>query len=486
MISNINLQTNIFNNFLWKFLERVLAQGISFVITILLARFLLPSEYGTVVLVMVFITIANVFVTEGFGTALIQKKDSDELDFSTMLVCSLLLSVFIYILLFTTAPFVSVFFNEPCLTNLLRVVGLLIPLSAIKTIQHSFVEKHMLFRKFFFSTLLGSVLSGILGVGLAFYGFGAWALVVQYLTNSFVDMVVLFFTVDWRPQFKFSKERASCLLPFGSKIVFVNLINTLYGQSRNIIIGKIYTSADLAFINKGNQFPNLFIENINSSISSVLFPALSMINDNRNDVKSLTRKSLIISSYVIFPLMFGLMSISDNLVRLLLTDAWEGCVPFLQISCIYWMFQPCLTANYQVLKAMGEGNLCLKLEIIKKLIGIVLIIISMDISVLYLALSNVLFAFLSTIINAFPNKRIINYGFFDQLLDIAPSFFISFIMAIASYSISNAFEKDLLLNLLSQITISIVVYFFLSVTFKLKAFLMMKEMCLNGLKKFTM
>lgn len=223
----------------------------------------------------------------------------------------------------------------------------------------------MMFKKFFYSTFGGTIVSGVVGITMAYANFGVWALVAQYLVNLVIDTIILFITVSWHHSLKFNIHSATQLTGYGWKLVVSQFINTLYSELRSLLIGKVYLMADLAAYNKGNQFPSLLITNMNSSISSVLFPAMSQTKGDSVKLKEMTRKSIKISSYILFPMLAGLMAVAEPLVRLLLTENWLPCVPFLQISCIYWMFQPSQTANVQAIKAAGRSDICLKLEIKK-------------------------------------------------------------------------------------------------------------------------
>ncbi len=474
-----DLKGKVVSGLVWKFGERIIAQTISLVISIILARILSPKEYGIISLVLIFITFANVFINDGLGAPLIQKKDSDNEDFSTMLYCSLILSIILYSIIFFIAPLVSSWYHQPQLTSVLRVMALQIPLSSFKTIQHAYVSKNMLFKKFFWSTLGGTIISGIVGIIMAFKGFGVWSLVIQYLTNSLIDMIVLFFTVDWRPQVTFNIKSAISMCSYGVKLLGASLINTLYIECRSLIIGRLYSEADLAYNSKGNQFPALIINNINTSMSSVLFPALSTINDDPNRIKQMTRRSLKLSSYVIFPLMIGMISISTPFITLLLTEKWLPCVPFLQLSCIYWLFQPCLTANNEAIKAIGRSDICLKYEFIKKIFGFSLVFLTMKISVYALALSNVFFALFSMIMNMIPTRKIIHYGYFEQFKDLFPNFILSIIMGIFVYLVA-LLKISTLLTLLLQVTVGVFIYLFLSSVFKIDSYQYIK----NSIKKF--
>ena len=428
-------RNGIVANLFWKFGERILAQGISFLVSLVLARLLLPSEYGTVALVLVFINLANVFVSDGLGEALIQKKNADDADFSTMFFCSLGLSIVLYAVMFFAAPLIANYYQDVTLVSVLRVLALRLPLAAINTIQHAYVAKHMQFKKFFFSTLGGTLASAIVGISMAYHGFGIWALVGQYLSNCFIDTIVLFFTVEWRPHLMFSLLSVKQLLPFGWKLMAAGFISSLYGEVRNLVIGKVYSTEDLAFYNKGNHFPSLTVTNVDTSISSVLFPAMSSINNDPNHLRALTRKSMRMSSYVVFPMMMGMCAVGETMIRFLLTDKWIGCVPFLRLSCIYWMIQPLQTANAQAIKACGRSDIYLKLETAKKLIGVGLIFVTMRMGVMAVVFSNLLVAAISAIMNIYPNKKLIGYGYTDQFKDVFPALFLSSVMGAAVWGI---------------------------------------------------
>ncbi|MCM3670902.1 lipopolysaccharide biosynthesis protein [Mesobacillus maritimus] len=431
-----DLKRKVLSGMFWAFGERIMAQSVSFILSIILARLLMPSEYGLIALVLVFINLANVFVSNGIGESLIQKKNANETDFSTLFYFSLGISILLYFILFFSAPLIAGFYNNTELVWILRILALIIPFSSVITIQNAYVSKKMMFKKFFFSTMGGTLVSGLIGVIMAYLGFGIWALVSQHLINTIVNTIVLYFIVKWRPRLLFSINSLRELVGFGWKLVAANLINTGYSELRTLIIGKIYTMADLAYYNRGNQFPSLLITNINTAIGKVVFPAMAEVNDDLSRLKNLTRRSLKTTAYIIFPLMIGLMSIADSLVLVLLTEKWMFSVPFLQIFCIYWIFQPIQTANWQAIKALGRSDLLLKLEILKKIVGVTMLLLSMSIDVYAIAISNAIFACISMIINMIPNKKLMNYSMLEQFRDLAPSFFLSIIMGGIIYPIS--------------------------------------------------
>lgn len=465
---NNSLKEKVFSGFAWSFGERILAQVVSFAVSVVLARMLAPSEYGIIAMVLVFINIADVFAHGGFGGALVQKKEPTEADYSTIFYYTLVVSLFIYALLFLGAPYIACFYKTEQMVWVLRVLAFKIILSSVSTIQHAYVQKRMMFKKFFFSTLSGTLISGVVGIVCAYWGFGVWALVAQYLSNSLIDMCVLFFSVPWRPKLLFSMESARSLMPLGWSFLGTNLVNAAYHELRSLVIGKKYTSADLAFYNRGDQIPSLAISNINSTIGRVVYPAMTTAN-TPIELKRIGRRTLMTTSYLIFPLMMGMIITAPSIVSILYTDKWSEAVVYMQILCIYWMTQPIQTANWQILKALGRGVLCLKLEILKKLIGIALIVGSMMISVKAVAVSAVAHGIISMIINIIPNTKLIRYSLKEQLSDLFPAAMAAAAMGVAVYALSLMISNTIIL-LIVQIGTGILVYWGLSVLFKMEAY----------------
>lgn len=301
-----NTRRKVFSGLFWKFGERITAQLVSLVVSVVLARLLMPEDYGSVAMIMVFITIANVFVSSGFGNALVQKKNADDLDFSSVFFVNILVSLVLYAVIFIAAPWVAAFYGMPVLSPALRVLGVRLVFAAVNSVQQAYVSRNMMFRKFFWSTLFGTAVSGIVGIAMAYHGYGVWALVAQYLTNTCTDTLVLWFTVRWRPIPKYSWRRTKSLLAFGWKLLVSSLLDTGYTQLMSLFIGKKYTSADLACYNQGDKYPSVIVTNINASISSVLFPVMSQCQDDPARVKQMTRRAIQVSSYIMWPLMVGL------------------------------------------------------------------------------------------------------------------------------------------------------------------------------------
>ena len=433
---NQSMRGKVFSGLFWKFGERISAQLISLIVSIVLARLLSPDDYGAVALVMVFITIANVFVASGFGNALIQKKNADNLDFSSVFYLNIALGLVLYAVLFFASPAIASFYNMPVLSPALRVLGIRIVVASVNSVQQAYVSRHMLFKRFFWSTLFGTLVSGVVGITMAYHGFGVWALVAQYLTNTCTDTIVLWFTVKWRPIFRCSLERAKGLFSYGWKLLVSALLDTGYKQLRSLIIGKKYTSADLAYYNQGDKYPGLIVNNINTSISSVLFPAMSQFQDDRERVKQMTRRAIQISSYIMWPMMIGFAVVAEPFVSLVLTDKWLPCVPFIRIFCFTYGLYPIHTANLQAINALGRSDLFLRLEIIKKTIGLSMILLSMNYGTLVMAYSLVVADVAATVVNAVPNSKLLNYRYFEQLRDLLPGLVMSLIMAAVIVPIS--------------------------------------------------
>lgn len=457
------------SNLIWRFLERCGAQGVALIVQIILARLLAPEAYGTIALVTVFTSIMQVFVDSGMATALIQKKDADNLDFSTVFYFNVFTCVVLYIIMFASAPLIASFYNDASLVPVIRVLSLTLVISGVKNVQQAYVSRTMQFKRFFFATLGGTLGAAVLGIVMAYCGFGIWALVSQQIFNSTVDTLILWITVKWRPELRFSFQRLRGLFGYGWKLLVSSLINQVDTEIRQLIIGKMYTSTDLAQYNRGQQFPNLIVTNVNTSIDSVLLPAMSQAQDNPKQVKAMTRRAIKTSTYVIAPLMMGLAFVGTPLVRLVLTEKWLPCVPYMAIFCITFMFYPIHTANLNAIKAMGRSDLFLKLEITKKIVGIVVLVSTMWFGVMTMAYSLLFTSVISQIINTWPNKKLLNYGYLEQLKDILPGICLAVIMGCLIYPIQWLNFPDFI-TLCIQVPLGGAIYVIGSKIFRLESF----------------
>lgn len=464
-----NLRKKIISSLIWKFLERGGTQGIQFILQIILARILLPEDYGLVAIIMIFITIANVFVQSGFSIALIQKKKIDELDYSSVFYLSLSIATIVYIILYFVSPFIGKFYKNIELINILRVLSLTLFIGVFNSIQNTIIAKNMDFKKQFVSSFLAIILSGIIGVYLAFRNYGVWTLVYQQLFNQLLVCIILFKITKWYPKFIFSIVRIKTLFKFGSKLLLSSLLDTVYTNITNLIIGRIYPPAMLGYYNRGNQFPLLIVSNFNGSIQAVMFPTLSMEQDNKKRMKEIVRKSIMVSSYIIFPLMLGLIIIAEPLVKILLTEKWLPCVPYLRIFCLSYALWPIHTANLQAINSIGRSDIFLKLEIIKKIIGLLILVISINYGVLGIAFGVLISSILGSFINAYPNKKLLNYGYLEQINDIFSSLLLTILVGIFIFLIS-LLNIDNILLIILQIIVGTSLYILFSYLFNLDCY----------------
>lgn len=460
-------------------MERFGAQGVSLIVSIILARLLDPDIYGTVALITVFTAILNIFIDGGFGNALIQKKDADSLDFSSVFYFNIVFSILLYILLFICSPAISAFYNLPQITPIIRVMGVTIILSGIKNIQQAYVSRHMLFKKFFFSTLGGTVGAAVMGITMAYKGYGVWALVAQNLFNQFIDMTILWITVKWRPRREFSIKRLKALFDFGWKLLVSNLVYNSYSELRQLLIGKYYTSSDLAYYNQGHKFPSLISTNINNSIDSILFPAMSKEQDDLANVKRMLKRSIQLSQYVVAPCVLGLAACSEQVVKIVLTDKWLPCVPYMQLFCLANIFGFMGNANQNAIIAVGRSDIKLKVEVVKTIFDFCVLFATLPFGPLYMAIGVAASAIVRIGICAYPNKKLIGYSFSRQMLDILPCLFVNLLMVCSVLSVQFLGLSECP-TLLIQVPVGIVSYLILSFVFKLEPFYYM----LNVLRSY--
>ncbi|MFR7758290.1 MAG: lipopolysaccharide biosynthesis protein [Christensenellales bacterium] len=454
---------------MWSFLEKFGAQCVTLVVSIVLARLLEPDVFGMIGIVTVFMAVLNVFVDSGLGNALIQKKDADAVDFSSVFFFNILMCTALYLLLFLTAPLVAKFFKLPELSPVIRVMGLTLIFSGINNVQKAFVARHLKFKRFFFATLGGTLGAAAVGIFMAVKGYGVWALVGQSLFSSLANTVILWITVKWRPVWKFSGERFKGLFFYGWKLLAASLIGTIYNNLRQLIIGKMYSAESLAFYNRGYMIPNTFVGSVSSAIDSVLLPVLASAQDDKEAVMAITRRSVRISAYVMWPIMMGIAACSEALISVLLTDKWLPSAPFIIIFCITYAFQPLESANLNAIKALGRSDIYLKLDLIRKTIGFTILVSTMWFGPLVMALSNLFFAVINQIINIYPNKKLLSYSYRQQMSDFLPSMFLAAVMFAIVYSVK-LFGLANWLTLLIQVPTGVLVYFIGSKLFKYDSF----------------
>ncbi len=473
---------SVITNFIWRLLERGGTYVMNFIVSIVLARLLEPSLYGSIALVTAITAILQVFVDSGMANSLIQKKDTDDLDYSSVFYFNLVFCLVLYLGLFLAAPLIGRIYHDASLIPVVRVLGLTIVVSGVKNVQQAYVAKTMQFRRFFFATLGGTIFSAAVGITLAYLGYGVWALVFQQLLNVTVNTAILWLTVGWKPKRMFSRQRLGSLISYGWKLLISQLLDTAYLKLYQFIIGLRYSTADLAYYNKGDQFPNLIMENTNASLDSVLLPVLSSEQDDRERVREMTRRAIRVSTYVLMPLMAGLAVCAEPLIRLLLTEKWLPCVPYMQLFCLYYAFWPLHTANLNAIKATGHSGIFLYLEIIKKVLETAVLLVTMRYGVMAIMLGLLLSGFASVAINAWPNKKLLGYSIPQQLKDTFPALALSLLMGAAILPVTRTGLPDLV-KLIIMVPAGVAVYVGGSVLFKLDSFRYIREIAFRLLHR---
>lgn len=453
----------------WKLLERFGTQGVQFVLQIILARLLDPEHYGILSLMLIFTALANVFVQTGFNMSLIQNKDVTEEDYSSALWVSLAVAGVLYVAIFFAAPFIALYYQMPDIVTPLRVLALILFPGALNSIQLAKVSREMDFKKIFTSNLAAIAISGVVGIVVAYMGGGIWALVAQNVLNVLVACLVMRFKVNMPIRFVCNFKRVKTLFSFGWKILATNLLETLYADLRSLVIGKKYDSGTLGYYNRGKQFPQFIINAVNGTVKSVMLPTLSSEQDNRAALKKLMRHSMTLSAYIIFPVMMGLAAVSTSLVSLLLTDKWLPCVPYMMIYCVTLSFHPVHSCNLQAINAVGRSDIYLKLEIIKKIIGVITLMAAVAFfnSPIAIAMTGIFTTIISCFINAYPNKKLIHYSYFDQMKDLLPSFVLSLAMFVVVFAFK-LLQLPAIIELIVQCVAGVAFYVGISMVLKLE------------------
>ncbi len=475
-MTEVEMKNKVVKGLFWKLLENGGAQAVQFIVAILLARLLTPAEYGVVGIIMIFITIANVFVQSGFSTALVQKKNADASDFSSVCYFELALSVVLYAVLYLAAPWIADFYGIPELKEIVRVLAVVLFPGAVISVQTAYVSRNMEFKGLFLSTLAASLISGVFSIGMAMKGFGVWSMVGQQTIYYFALMIVLFFTVSWRPVWLFSIEKLHTLFSFGWKLLCASLLDTVFNNLYGLLIGKIYNEELLGSYNRGEQFPKLIATNLGAAIQAVLLPAFSAKQDDMREVRNMVRKAIQMSSFVVLPMLLGLFAVADTLVLVLLGEQWLVCVPFLRITCITYCFWPIHITNLQAINAVGRSDIFLKLEVVKKGLSVIALLIGMQFHVYIMVAIKAFQDFLCTFVNAAPNKKLLGYSILDQWKDVMPPAVVSVLMCGAVMAVGQwMMFLPVLIRLMIQIVVGVVVYVILAWLLKIESFLQLLD-----------
>lgn len=436
-VSKSQLKKSAFTGMLWKMAERIGAQMVTLLISVILAVLLTPEDYSIVSIVTVFFAFCNVFVVGGFNTALIQKKNADEKDYASVLTVSVAISAALYIIVFFAAPWIADLYAKPLLVPVFRVMGITLIIDAVKAVVYAYVSNQLQFKKFFFSTLIGTLASAVVGVTMAVGGLGPWALVAQKMVSSLADTLVLTLSSKFRVRLQVSFSRIKGLFGYGWKIFLSSLISTTYEQINPLIIGLRFTAVDLSYYTKGQSFPQALYYAMDGAFSSVLFPVMSKVQDDLSAVLNYTRRFIRTASYVIFPAMIGFMAVSDSFVRVLLTEKWMGASIYIKIFCLTNMFNIIQNGNLQTIRAIGRSDIVLKLEIIKKSLYFAVILAAVFLAQKpeHLALAMIINTGIATVVNTAPNRKLIGYKYRAQIADILPNLLLASVMGVAVYAL---------------------------------------------------
>lgn len=437
-----SLRDKTIKGVIWSAVERFASQGVEFIFGILIARLLLPEDYGVIAMLNIFLAISRTFIDSGFETALIRKADRTDTDFQTVFYFNIIVSVVCYIILWIASPFIAEFYETPLLESVTKVVALNLIFNALAGIQSAKLSINIDFKSRANVSLIHACVSGAVGLWLAFKGYGVWALVAQSLSAAAVRTITLWVIVRWKPRFEFSKTSFKELFSFGSKLLAAGLLNTIYNNIYSIVIGKFYSPSSLGVYSKANTLSQFPSSNVTGVFQSVLFPVLSSIQDDEQRMLDIYKRFLRISSFVVFPLMVGLAAVADPLIRLLLTDKWEGSIYLLQILCFSTIWAPVIAVNTNVLKVMGRSDYFLKVEIVKKIIGVVILCVTIPMGLVPMCYGTVVATMLSVYCDTYYTKKLIGYGLLSQLKDLLPLLLHSLIMGAIVLSVESCMSTE--------------------------------------------
>lgn len=428
----------------WTAVERFSMQTIQFIIGIVLARILCPSDFGIVGLLTIFISLSNTLIDGGFSNALIRKLDCNEKDYSTAFFFNIALGLLIYLLLYLCSPLISTFFKTPILSELLRILAIVVLFNSLTVIQIAKLSREINFKIQAKATFISVISSGIFGIYLAYSGFGVWSLVWQQITNAAVKSIVIWYHAKWKPIFVFSKESFSCLFGYGSRILISNLIGTIYNQMSTILIGRFYTSVDLGYYTRGQQFAHLPTAAITDILGKVTFPILSRYQNDDKKLVDIYRKYISITSMIIFFLLTLLASLSKPIILILLSEKWENSYIFLQIFCFAFMFEHISKLNLNLLQVKGRSDLYLRLEIVKKIIAFSIMIISIPFGVIAICLSILVYSQFSLFINTYYTGKLFDLGYIKQFKDFSKYLILSILSCLPSYIMTTFYVPNIL------------------------------------------
>ena len=464
MADNNSLSNKIASGMIWRFLERGGIQIIQFVVQLVLARILTAEDYGILAILTVFISFSNTLINNGLGNAIIQKQDSDDIDFNTVFYVQLLIAVVCAVVISLSAPYIESYYSIQNLTIYLRVMSVILLIEALSAMQLTALRKGLQFKKSFYANVLGVLVQGISGIGLAIAGLGVWSLIISQILMKLAILIVLLFMVHWRPKKLFSLERLKLLFRYSWKLTVAWMIGTLHQQFYSLVIGKCYSAETLGYYNRGQNLPQTMTTTVNETISSVMFPALSTLQNDKKRLKAYTRKMMALTAFAVAPIMAGIAGISRNFVMVVLTEKWAPSIPMMQLFCISFGINILSTTNMQAFNSLGRSDVFMKLEIVKRSLSLVLLFIAAHFNVYLVIIALAVMGVFSLVYNAFPNRKLLGYTITEQLTDMVPSIAIALAMFVAVIAV-NCLPLGYATLLILQIIVGVGVYMLLSFIF---------------------
>lgn len=478
-----SLKGKTIHGVIWSLIDNVSSSGVIFFVGIILARLLTPEEYGVMAMVSIFIAISNSIIDSGFSSALIRKVKVKPIEYNTVFYFNLLISLLLYICLFFISPFIALFFREPILCEVMRVIGLILIINALSIIPYTIFVREINFKTQTIISLIASVGSGVIGVWMAFSGQGVWSLVGQQLGRQCLNTLFLWFFCHWKPTVSFSMTAFKEMFGFGSKLLLSGLLDTIYKDIYYIVIGRCFSSSILGQYTRAKQFSMVFSTNLTTVVQRVSFPVLSSIQDDSIRLREAYRKVIKSTMLVSFACMLGLAAIAKPLLILLISDKWLPAVYFLQIVCFSNMLYPLHAINLNILKVKGRSDVFLKLEVIKKVLAIFPILVGVYLGIEMMLWGSVIISVISYFLNAYYSASLINYSVYEQLKDIFPSFIVSLGVGFLMWSIS-LLSISYYLMLIIQLSTGFILAYLIYNWLRLDEFLEIKSIANNYVKKF--
>lgn len=477
------LKQKTISSMIWNAFQNFGTKAISFISNIVLARILVPDDFGCIGMLSIFIVLSEVFIDGGFGAALIQKQNANKEDYSTIFYWNLFVAVVLFVVLFFASPSVAAFYNMPNLCDVLRVISIVLIINGFSVIQTTILTKQLKFKLIAKVNIIATIIGVIASIIAAVLGLGVWSLVIKVILTGFIVAVLLWLYNDWRPILVFSWTSFKELFTFGGLLLLSRLINTLFENLQALVIGKFFTAKDLGYYSQAKRLDQVPSGSISKIVTNVTFPVFSKISDNINVLRSAVKKNIVCTTYLLFPLEILLIVIAEELIIFLISDKWVEAIPYFRIICIYSMFITLNAINTNLYIAVGKSNVYFWVQLIKKILGIGLLIAGIRFGVSGIAWSLPISGFLWWIIAAIVNRKLINYGFLKQAIDVAPSFFIATSVGIMTFILSNYIHVWLFTKLIILVSVFMTFYFALSYLFKLSPLFIYTSIFLSYLKQ---